>query len=166
MFYSRKIVLELKSKFELENSIKYDWVVLVRYDINSAKHIEPIMFVPTKTNNKIYFPKFKQINAGLQDQWIYSSSDNMNFIANCYDILKDIFKSDSNYINMVTTNWPLSNKYDEFSCEIYKTEDTSCKNTRTISLDEIVNPHYVLKYYLLSNNMFNLETFEEINNRI
>ena len=167
MFYSRKIALQLKQINELENSFRYDWVILARYDINSKYHIEPIVFdVRDKNNNKFCFAKFNQINAGFQDQWGYSSSENMDFIGKIYDELVYIFKPDSNYIKMVTTDWPISNKYDEFSCEIYKNEYIRAKETRPIKLDEIVNPHYVLKYYFLKNNMFNLNSFEEIDNRI
>jgi hypothetical protein len=69
MAYSRYSVGKLKSQYELENNFKYDWVIFVRYDISSARHIEEISFSEDLDSNYIYTAMFSQLNAGPQDQW-------------------------------------------------------------------------------------------------
>ena len=89
--------IKLKSDFEIEHGFKYDWVILGRFDLGSAAHIFRLKFFPNNDKECIYFPQYNQINAGPHDAWLYSNSNNINYMGSLYDFLQyeqtDIFNS-------------------------------------------------------------------------
>ena len=102
-WYSTKKTLELKKKFEKENNIKYDLVLLTRLDwafltpfkMNKAMikkfTISNYNEVPSPRNN--YKVKIKKnnltFNKGLADYWFIASSKTMDNFSKLYDKIEN-----------------------------------------------------------------------------
>lgn len=147
MMYGRKSSIELKTKYEVENNFKYDWVILSRFDLNSAVHIFGLKFNPDGNPNCIYFPHYNQINAGPSDPWIYSNSENINYIGSLYDHLPIYMRDDNDFINACKTGWPVSSN-DRFSDELFKDPDKRSTILETIPETHILNTHLLYKWHL------------------
>jgi hypothetical protein len=156
MAYSRYLVGKLKKKYENEKKIKYDWVIFARYDISSANHISDIYFDLNYDNNFIYSCMFSQLNAGPNDQWFFSSSENMDIIFSLYKKINEYFTEDSDFLKSCINNWIDSNKNDRFSCEILCNNDTKTQGEK-IPISRIANGHLIYKWHFFSHNFWNLK---------
>jgi hypothetical protein len=123
-YYSRMISIDLKILHELDNMMKYDCVIVSRFDaghrspIHRGYCVSDIPFNPHKDMDFLYSAMWDQLNAGYTDQWFYSCSDNIDKLAAMYMRAKaDYFKVGSEYYNTLTTSWPDSNYHNEFSNE-------------------------------------------------
>jgi len=147
MMYGRKMSIGLKTKYEEETGIKYDWVILSRFDLGAASHIFPLKFYPERSSDCIYFPYFNQINAGPSDPWVYSNSDNLNYIGSLYDCLPLYMQDDSNFIKACKTGWPISSP-NRFSDELFKAPEERSVILETIPETHILNTHLLYKWHL------------------
>jgi hypothetical protein len=79
MFYSIREACNIKTKYELDNNIKYDIVVRMRFDsdIHYFSLSEPF------TDNNVYIP-YGSDWTGINDQFSFGDSNIMNIVCNCY----------------------------------------------------------------------------------
>ena len=88
MFYSYKKVNELKTKYEIKNNFKYDWVIRSRPDFAINK---PIDFSELD-NNKLYIPDTgipRRHNFAICNNFGFSSSEIMDTYCEIFDNLED-----------------------------------------------------------------------------
>ena len=161
MMYSRKTSINLKSKYELENSFIYDCVILSRFDLTAAAHIMPISFFPELDMNCIYTPIFEQTNAGPKDEWIYSNSTNMNYIGSLYDFLQIYMKDDSEFVKKCKTGWPVSSP-DRFSNELSKPSEKRSVSLEIPTITCILNTHLLYKWHLYNVGKWKSEIIKTI----
>jgi hypothetical protein len=161
MAYSRYIVGQLKKEYETENNLVYDWVIFCRYDL-SVGHIEKITFNPNIDNNFLYSAMFSQLNAGPQDQWFYSNSENMDIVFSLFKNLKNYFNDESELPIIASTNWIDSNISNRFSCELLLGDDLKSKVNEKIPLGAISNGHIIYKWHFYKNNFWNLNKLKFI----
>ena len=92
-WYSTKKSIELKTKYELENNFKYDYVMLTRFDIS---FMTDLIFGKYDNN---YFYASGQRNKGhvhvssnefISDWWFFSNSKIMDEFSKVYDELDEI----------------------------------------------------------------------------
>ena len=156
MMYSRYMVGQLKSKHEKKNNFIYDWVIVIRYDIFSRLHLEPIYFNPNLNSNMFYSSFHKQLNIGPNDQWFYSNSKNMDMLFSLFNELRRYFLNDSEFLKSAENGWINSNEHDLYSCEIlYNTNSTN--NSQKINIGWICNAHLIYKWFFYIRDLWNLE---------
>jgi len=156
--YSRKRSVDLKRQYEIENNIKYDCVLISRFDVgfhnsglNKTSHLN---FNLNLDMEKVYQAYWDQLNAGSSDHWYYSNSDNIDIISTIYDKVFEYLQPNSDYTYLCKTGWPISNKHDKFSNELLE-EDRSTNLAIYVSDDTVlVNPHCLYKYHLMINNLW------------
>ncbi len=99
---------ELKIAFEEENNMKFDWVIRSRYDfaINAKIPFEEL------DNSKLYIPNCRQTpNRDFgNDQFAFSSSDNMNKYANAFNRIDEFYDSGVQMMceDLMGANWKAS----------------------------------------------------------
>ena len=84
-WYSTKKSIELKNKYEQENNIKYDWILICRFDSHATlKYKFNLNALP---NDYIYLQKrnSQDKNYSFGDLWILSNSYNSNYFGNMFD---------------------------------------------------------------------------------
>jgi hypothetical protein len=96
-WYSNKVVLGLKSKYEQENNFEYDCVMVLRLDVGfytpldySAYDMESFYAsnwndYPTAENDYIANDKNHNLEKGFLDFWFFSNSENMNKFSALYE---------------------------------------------------------------------------------
>ena len=156
--YSRKYSVDLKRQHEIENKIKYDCVLICRFDVgfhNSGRNKTSYLdFNLNLDMSKVYQAYWNQTNAGSSDHWYYSNSDNIDTISTIYDKMFEYLQPNSNYTYLCKTGWPISNKHDKFSNELLK-EDRSTDLAIYVSNDTVlINPHCLYKYHLMFNGLW------------
>ncbi|MES2677049.1 MAG: hypothetical protein V4612_01870 [Pseudomonadota bacterium] len=165
-FYSRKKVIESKIAHEQEQNFQYDFVIVSRFDLgqidqHNGSHpykVSEINFDPKLDMNYIYSAMWDQLNCGYADQWFYSSSENINKIADLYDKSLQYFLPQSNYIKALN-HWPDSNSEDEFSNEFFKSEDFKSKSLFQYKLENAINNHAMYKWFFIDSNLYSLSRF-------
>ncbi|MFT6332641.1 MAG: hypothetical protein ACJAW3_000984 [Lentimonas sp.] len=165
-FYSRKRVIQLKSEFENENGFKYDAVIVSRFDLGQIDkyngshpyNVSEINFDPNFDMGYIYSAMWDQLNCGYADQWFYSSSANINKIAEIYEKSLEYFAGRRNYINALQ-NWPESNLNDEFSNEVFKSDDFKSKNFYQYLTENAINNHAMYKWFFIDSNLHSISKF-------
>ncbi len=81
MWYKRHRVNELKKRWEFQKNIKYDLVILARFDLE-------ILETPNITflkQNSIYIPEGFDFSGGLNDLLAISDSDGINYYTDLYN---------------------------------------------------------------------------------
>jgi len=127
-YFSLKTVLNMTQKYEKENNLDYDWLLLTRYDIE-------ILMMPNLNNleqNKIYVENY--VHRGRK--WILN--DMFIILGNKY---KYVHK---NIYDDFDKNWELMQKIPETFLPIIK--NTELEHTRGINGEEF------MAYNLLFNN--------------
>ena len=155
MFYSRKKVCELRREFEKENKSNYDVVVLCRPDLGYifTENLE-IPDLSKIDNNYLYSMYWNQLNAGMADWFFISNTNNIDFLSDIYNNLPLYLDKNSKYKKSITSGFPYSNSEDRFSQEIF---EKSPIHSEIINETHMLNPHCLLKYYLLDNDKFSLD---------
>ena len=89
-WYSHKKVLELKKKYEKQNSFEYDYVLVSRFDVT---YFKPFIF---SSLEKDYFYAgdwgSRDISQGLEDSWFLSNSKIADEYADLYDFMDEYIK--------------------------------------------------------------------------
>lgn len=154
-FFSRKKVCEIKKKFEIDNCMEYDIVVLCRADLGYIKTENfEIPDLYKIDENYLYSINWNQLNAGLADWFFISNSKNINFISQIYDNVLIYLKENSEYQKCITGGFPYSNCENRFSQELFQAHP---KNSEIIQDIYMLNNHVLIKYFLLENNKFSLD---------
>jgi hypothetical protein len=106
--YAIKMCNNLKTVYEDENNIKFDWVIRSRYDF--AINVK-IPFTELD-NSKLYIPNCRQVpNRDFgNDQFAFSSSENMDKYADTYTHLDTFYDSGIQMMceDMMSANWKKS----------------------------------------------------------
>lgn len=103
--YAIKMCNNLKTVYEDENNMKFDWVIRSRYDFAiNAK----IPFAELD-NSKLYIPNCRQVPTRDfgNDQFAFSSSENMDKYADTYTHLDKFYDSGVQMMceDMMSANW-------------------------------------------------------------
>lgn len=165
--YSRKAAVELKRKYEEENGFEYDCVVLARFDLGQRGKEFPQEYYATKFNfdstldmNYIYSAFWNQLNHGYADHWFFSNSKNMDILSHLFDKVKKYYQPNSEYVKNVTTGWPDSNAYNEFSNEFFlKKKSLTLKK---FPLWGCIDNHKLYKWYLIDTGLYEKSRFVDI----
>jgi hypothetical protein len=169
MNYSRKCSLKQKKKYEEQHHFVYDCVVMARFDLGQRgkEHPQPyyvcnINFKPELDMNYFYSAFWHQLNCGFAEHWMYSSSENMDKLSLLYDRILDYYSPDNDYLKAMTTGWPYSNKYSEFSNEIMLKKEQRTTELRKYPNWECINNHSVYKWFFLEQNLMSKCRFLDI----
>ncbi len=160
MCYSRFIVNNLKTQFSIENNVKYDWVIFVRYDL-ATSHIHGIFFDKNYDNNYIYTSFFDQINAGPADHWFYGNEKNMNTTLSLYLNFKEYFSTNSTFIETAKNGWIDSNVNNRFTCELLFGNNSKIELEK-IPTKFILNAHLLYKWHFYKNNLWSTDKIKFI----
>ena len=149
---SRKKVLEIKRKYEQNQEIEYDCVVLCRFDLGNRGKEHPqtfyatdIDFNPKADMSLLHMKYWNQFNWGIPDHWFYSNSKTMDQLGLIYDRVYDYLKKDSEYVKAVTTAWPESNEEYEFSNEML--EDKKSEKLIKFEKWHCIDNHKIYKWF-------------------
>jgi len=156
--YSRKKAIELKGRHEEKNNFVYDVVLTSRFDVghhkqgcNKTSHLN---FDPSLDMTKIYQAYWDQTNAGSSDHWFYSNSKNIEMLSTIYEEVFNYLKKDSKYSELCREGWPLSNKGNEFSGELFKKERSTDLAKYIKGENVLINNHCLYKFHLMENQMW------------
>jgi hypothetical protein len=88
MFYGIKKANDMKTIYEIEQKFRYDVVVRQRSDIGLSSHLDFAKFLPM-VEHFVVFPEDGHWRGGLNDQFAFSSSTNMDVYASVFNFIKD-----------------------------------------------------------------------------
>ena len=107
LMYSLKVANELKRVYEDENNMKFDWVIRSRYDFALNT---PIPF-DELDNTKLYIPNCRMTPARDfgNDQFAFSSSENMNKYSECFHHINKFYDEGVQYMceDFMSANWKM-----------------------------------------------------------
>jgi len=165
--YSRKAAMEIKKQYEKSNNFKYDCVILARFDLGQRGKEHPQKYYATNFNfnpsldmNFVYSAFWNQLNHGLADHWFFSNSENMDKVSSLYDKVTEYYQLGSEYVSKVTTGWPDSNSYDEFSNEFFNSNKS--ENLKTWPLWACIDNHKLYKWYFIDSELYDKCKFIDI----
>ena len=96
---------QLKTEYELENNMTFDWVVRSRFDfaINAKIPFDEL------DNNKLYIPNCRMVATRDfgNDQFAFSSSENMDDYASAYHWIETFYNEGVQYMceDFMSANW-------------------------------------------------------------
>lgn len=160
--YSKKQSIYLAMEYSKNNSINYHHIIWCRFDVGIRCKITEytgtnpchIFYDPNIENEHIYSPFWTQINAGYADYWFFSNPENMVLCANIYDyLLSNMFKLNSEFVQTLS-NWPYSNKNNEFSNEILSTTINNEEQNTIYKFVNSSNNHLIYKFYFIKSGLF------------
>ena len=161
--YSRTESIALKSLHEKENKMKYDCVIVGRFDMGQRGKEHPQKYYVTNFNfdeeydqNYLYCADWDQFNWGIPDHWFYGGSEVMDTVGSLYHKLPNYYNLNSDYVKAVTLGWPDSNAKNEFSNEMKK-EDKD-KNKEPLAIFPVwgaIDNHKVYKWHLIQTGLYN-----------
>ena len=162
--YSRREVTKLKSLYENQNGIKYDCVVLARFDLGQRGKECPQQYYATDIRfdknldmNFLYSCFWNQLNWGYADHWFYSNSANMDIVGNAFDKVVSYYQSGSDYSKAITNGWPHSNNQNEFSNEMLK--DDPSEDLVKWEKWHCIDNHKYYKWYFLDTGLYKKSKF-------
>jgi hypothetical protein len=158
-FYSRTRALEFAIKYSNDGEFEYDCVIAARFDlgqrsgIHKGYNVSLMNFDLSLDMNNIYSAMWKQLNAGLADQWFFSNQENMKKLAKMYELsIKDYFQLGSKYEIAITRGWVDSNSDDQFSNEVLKKEKS--KNLVKYPRWQMINNHILHKWHFINVGLY------------
>jgi len=89
MFYKIKQCNELKKQYEIENNFKYDCVIRFRPDIQLLSNFT----IDEDNLDKLNVPKYGDFS-GINDQFAYSTSENMDLYCSLFDKINQYLEKD------------------------------------------------------------------------
>ena len=160
--YSRSRAIEFAIKYGENNDFKYDCIVVCRFDLGQRSgwhrgyNVSQIDFSLNNDMNMIYSSMWRQLNAGLGDQWFYSGHDNIEKLGKMYDMaLKDYFHLGSKYEKAINGGWVDSNENDQFSNEVLKSSSKRSKELVKYPRWQMINNHIMHKWHFIATEMYN-----------
>jgi len=165
--YTRDNSIKLALKYSKKNDIKYDFIISTRFDLGIRTTKYNFIFNPEQDYNDKYFYSafWNQLNGGIYDFWFFGNQKNMEILSNSYDyMIKNSFKLNSEYVNMIKHGWFDSNKDHPFTNIMLLSNEEKKKyieppNLYTTTMEHSVNSHYIFKYYLYKAKLYNLCKF-------
>jgi len=166
--YSRKKSLELCAEGD------YDCVIAARFDLGQRDryqkrkyHVSTMNFDPDLDMDFFYSAMWDQLNAGLADQWFYSSKENMLKVARAYDYVYWAFKPGSKFEKEVTEGWFHSQEMDnmsstdvrQFSNEVLKSEAERATILMKYPRWQCINNHIYCKWFVREIGLYDKARF-------
>ncbi|MEH0860075.1 hypothetical protein [Halobacteriovorax sp. DPLXC-1] len=159
-FYSRAQAIKLKRKYEQNNSIIYDSVIVTRFDTGQMDKyngyqpwkVSELVYDPEADMNYIYSAMWNQLNDGFADMWFYSSSANIDILATMYEKSLEYYKKDSEYLSMIQKGLPDSNPTNIFSNEVLSSNKS--KKLKKFKEFEGHNNHLIHKYFMIDSGLY------------
>ena len=170
MIYSRCAVIKLATEYSNNNNFEYDVIIRVRFDLGirlKKPHMnfkpDNFMFDSSKYDyNYFYSSYWNQLNAGYVDHWEFTNSKNMEIFSEMYNyVVKNMFIINSDYLNILQSNWPDSNEKDSNSNEMLisnKMLNNNIKSDKHRFIDS-VNNHVIQKYFMMKNTLYEKSRF-------
>ena len=84
----------------------------------------------------------------------YSNSENIDYLALLYDKLPEHLNKRSEYTKLCKKGWPLSDKEDEFSGELFKEQKSTNLCQYVYEDNVLINNHSLYKFHLMENNLW------------
>lgn len=106
MFYKIYACNELRKRFELENNVKYDWIIRSRTDLMFSHPLN----IPNKEDNTVWIPQFLSGEGWYTDQFAVADSDSMDLYSSLYFDLPEYFKSKMEFYPEKFMFWALNKK--------------------------------------------------------
>jgi hypothetical protein len=163
-FYSRSKSLRLAIDYANENEFKYDCVIACRFDLGQRStwhrgyNVSLMNLDLNLDMDYIYSAMWVQTNAGYADQWFFSNQDNMEKLADMYDMsLNDYFHIGSDYEKMLTTDWIDSNVSSEMSNERFNATDGAV--TMKYPRWQMINNHIIHKWHFIETGLYEKSKF-------
>lgn len=117
MWYGIMKVNELKTKYESDNSFKYDLVIRSRFD---TELLNPITL--KNLPNSIFIPIGSDHRGGYNDLFAYGKSDNMNYYCSNFNHLVDYIKAGE----LIHPERLLKRHLKDFNCALFRTYIPMC----------------------------------------
>lgn len=154
-FYSRSRALEIS------NEDDYDIVISSRFDLGQRStwhkgyNVSLMEFDTNLNMDYIYSAMWRQLNAGMADQWFFSNQENMVELSKMYDMaLKDYFQNGSDYEKAITEGWVDSNNADQFSNEVLKNKELRSKDLVKYPKWQMINNHIMHKWHFINTGLY------------
>jgi hypothetical protein len=165
--YTRDNSIKLALKYSKKNNIKYNLIISTRFDLGVRINKYNLIFNPEqKYNDKYLYSAFwNQLNGGIYDFWFFGNQNNMEILSNSHDyFIKNYFKINSEYVNMIENGWFDSNKDYPWSNIMLLSNEEKKKyleppNLYSCSMIHSVNSHYIYKFYLYKTKLYNICKF-------
>lgn len=159
--YSRSESIKLAINNSKKQNKEYEWIICCRFDSAQIdKHngyqpfkVSQINFNPLLEKDYLYTALWNQTNAGLADQWIYGSQENISRLVGMHEKCIRYFESDSSYLKSLKLGIPLSNETDEFSNEILHPYRKGSVIPRSLPEFDAIDNHLIHKFFFLENNL-------------
>lgn len=166
-FYSRKRAIEIKQSYEDHNNMSYPITIVARFDLGQIDKyngyfpykVSEINFNPEFDMNYIYSAMWNQLNCGYADQWFYSNSNLIGHLVYMYDYALDALQENSVYLQHITSGLLDSNKHDEFSNEIFKSDGFKSKDRVIYKKSQAINNHLMHKCFFIDNDLYKKSRF-------
>lgn len=154
-------------KYSNEYNFSYDSIIIARFDLGTRGKTTPQKYYATDFNfiensdmTNLHFAFWDQFNHGLPDHWFYGNSNVMQKVGDLYyDVIK-YYQIDSDYVQNVTNGWFDSNANDEFSNEMFKSENEKTKNLVKWAKWHCIDNHKTYKWHLLKVNKIPFQTVD------
>ena len=169
MIYSRCASIKLATEYSNNNNFEYDVIIRVRFDLgvrmkrpHTGFKPDNLFFEPSKYDyNYFYSSYWNQLNAGYVDHWEFSNGKNMQLFSEMYNfVINNMFIINSDYLNVLQTNWHDSNETAFDSNEIL-TDNNISNNVKqcTYRFIDSVNNHIIEKYFLMQTILYEKSRF-------
>ena len=174
MIYSRCASIKLAIEYSKNNNFDYDVIIRVRFDIgirlkkshNGYKPDNLIFELNKYDYNYFYSSYWNQLNAGYVGYWEFSNSDNMKIFSDMFDfVIDNMFIPNSNYLNILQSNWPDSNELKYDSNEMLNYNSNHNVKTGKYRFIDSVNNHLIEKYFMIKNNLYKNSIFIDFTNK-
>jgi len=174
MIYSRCASIKLATEYSNNNNFEYDVIIRVRFDIgvrlkrpHTGFKPDNLFFEPGKYDyNCLYSSYWNQLNAGYVGFWEFSNGKNMKIYSEMYNfVINKMFIFNSDYLNILQTNWHDSNETNFNSNEMI-TGNNSSDNVKqcTYKFIDSVNNHIIEKYFVMQNGLYYKSIFIDFTN--
>ena len=165
--FSRSQSVQLKKLYETKNDFLYDCVVMARFDLGQRGKEHSQKYYATNFNfnetldmSYVYSAFWDQLNHGFADHWFFSNSKNMDVVSSLHDNLLDYYSPSSKYVKNVTTGWPDSDTYNDFSNEFFN--HGSSQNKKTWPLNACIDNHKLYKWHFINTGLYKVCKFIDI----
>ena len=169
MIYSRCASIKLATEYSNNNNFEYDVIIRVRFDLgvrmkrpHAGFKPDNLFFEPSKYDyNCLYSSYWNQLNAGYVGYWEFSNGKNMKIYSEMYNfVINNMFIINSDYLNILQSNWPDSNETAFDSNEIL-TGNNNSNNVKhcTYRFIDSVNNHIIEKYFLTQTILYEKSRF-------
>jgi hypothetical protein len=167
--HTRGEALRLCKEHSEKTGVYYDCVIACRFDLGQRDrdqqrqyYVSRINFDPSYDMSFMYSALYDQLNAGMADQWFYSSQENMMPFIHMRDRVREYLTPGSAYVIAATTGWPDSNYFKhpspiddrQFTNEVLKPAAAQSKRLAQYPRWDCVNNHLLHKWFLIEQGLY------------